>query len=101
MIKIILLCAMGMSTSIFVEKMKKITKNNNLDIEISSASEFEIDNYIEDVDIVLLAPQVSFMEEEVRELCELNGKKMSVIPMGIYGMINEDEVLEYFLNLLK
>ena len=101
MIRIILLCAMGMSTSYFVERVKKITTKHNLDIEISSASEFEIDNYIDDIDIVLLAPQVSYMEEEVRELCEAKGKRMSVIPMPIYGMVNEDAVLEYFLKLLK
>ncbi len=63
--RIILACAAGMSTSIVVSKMKAAAEGKGLDYEIYAipegalAQEFEGNG--DDVTVILLAPQVSFM----------------------------------------
>ncbi|MBU0577898.1 PTS sugar transporter subunit IIB [Patescibacteria group bacterium] len=95
--KIILLCAQGMSTSFTVQKIREEFERRNLDIDIFARSDDEISIFIDDVDMVLLAPQVAYIEDEIRKLCEQKGKKMAVIPGDVYGSMNGVE-LTNFIN---
>jgi len=98
--KIILLCAQGMSTSFTVQKIRDEFGKRSMDIEIFARSDDEISIYFDDVDIVLLAPQVGYMEDEIRKLCEQNNKKMAVIPAEVYGSMNGVVLTDFILQYL-
>lgn len=94
--KIMLACAAGMSTSLLVTKMQEAAKANGKDYEIFAKSTADIDNELEaDVkpDVLLLGPQVSYMQKEVKSKTDAAGIPMDVINMMDYGMMKGDKVL--------
>lgn len=98
MIKIVLLCAAGMSTSALVRKMKDAAKAENCECDISAHSVSEAKNYA-DADIILLGPQVRYRLKEVRG--QLPNNKVEVIDMKDYGMMNGKGVLDHVRKVLE
>lgn len=61
---IMLVCSAGMSTSLLVSKMQKAAEAQGVDAEIFAVSASEADANLQkkDVNVLLLGPQVRFME---------------------------------------
>ncbi len=70
MIKIMLACSAGMSTSLLVTKMEDAAKENGIEAKIWAISEVNLKNEIENCDVLLLGPQVRNMMDYGR----CNGK---------------------------
>lgn len=87
---IMLVCSAGMSTSLLVTKMEKAAKDKGLDAEIFAVSASEADTYFEakNIDVLLLGPQVRFMQGQFKEKLEPKGIPLDVINMQDYGMMN-------------
>ncbi|MCD2500697.1 PTS sugar transporter subunit IIB [Clostridium sp. NSJ-145] len=97
--KILLVCEAGMSTSILLSKMIEYVKVKKVDIDIKALPITECEEVINDVDIVLLSPQVRFQMPQVNAL--VNGRvPVKVIDVILYGMMNEKAILDQVLNLL-
>lgn len=99
MLNILLVCSAGMSTSFLVEKMKKVSKEKNLEVTITASPEASAEEFIGMVDVLLLGPQVKYLEETMKQ-------KFSNIPVGVidmkdYGMMNGEKVLNYALELIN
>lgn len=61
MIKIMLACSAGMSTSLLVTKMEDAAKENGIEAKIWAISEVNLKNEIENCDVLLLGPQVRYV----------------------------------------
>ena len=101
MIKIKLFCSAGMSTSMLVTKMQDAAKERGLEAEINAYPEATIDKETDDCDVALLGPQVRFLLNSAKEICEPKGVPVEVIPMQDYGMMNGKKVLESALAMIK
>lgn len=66
--KIILLCAAGMSTSLLVNKMRKVAEDETEQYEIEAYPVAEAVEKAADADVILLGPQVRFQESKVKKL---------------------------------
>lgn len=103
--KILLVCAMGASTGVMVNKMKAAAESDstidksNLEIRAISADSFK-DNY-KGNDVVLLGPQIRFKQKEFGELCSQEHIAMQIIPIADYGMMRGDNVLKLALKMYK
>lgn len=103
--KILLVCAMGASTGVMVNKMKAAAEadptidNSNMEIEAISADNFK-DKY-RNYDVVLLGPQIRFKEKEFRRMCDEVNIPLEIIPISDYGMMKGDNVLKLALNKYK
>ncbi|MFG5919727.1 PTS sugar transporter subunit IIB [Sneathia vaginalis] len=99
MTKILLICSAGMSTSFMVEKMKKASKDKNIETDILAIPDAKASEYVGKVDIVLLGPQVKYLLSSMKEL--FKDTPVTVIDMMNYGTMNGEKVLEDALKLLK
>ena len=97
---ILLVCSAGMSTSLLVSKMMAAAKEIGLEINIKAMSVSECSSVIDEVDIVLLGPQVRYQKPQVDSL--VKGRiPVEIIDMRLYGTMNGKVVLEQALNSLK
>jgi len=97
--KILLVCAAGMSTSLLVNRMKDAAKEKGMEIEIFALPVTECSSVIDEVDVVLLGPQVRFQKAQVDAL--VKGRiPVEVIDMRAYGMMNGEVVLGNALELI-
>ena len=75
-----LLCAMGMSTSLLVNKMKDAAKKSGEEVTIVAMAKDAFDAYNGETDVLLIGPQIRHMYDELKEKYEPKGIK--VFPMS-------------------
>ncbi|MDF3002654.1 MAG: phosphotransferase system cellobiose-specific component [Bacillota bacterium] len=99
MIRIILACAEGMSTSMLVIKMQEAAKKKGHEVEISAISEVQIKSKADEIDILLLGPQIRYLLGKMRT--ELGSKipVIEVINMSDYGLMNGEKILDHVMEL--
>lgn len=97
-----LACSAGMSTSLLVSKMQAAAKEAGKDYEIFATSASDIDNQLEHghADVLMLGPQVAYMQGDVKKKTDKAGIPMTVINMQDYGMMNGKNVLATAEELL-
>lgn len=100
---IMLVCSAGMSTSMLVKAMKKEIEKQELDTNVFAKPSTEAIEYaeVEDVSVLLLGPQVSFMESGFNESLEEQNIPIAVINSRDYGMMNGEKVLQQALDLVN
>ncbi|AJC67394.1 MULTISPECIES: PTS sugar transporter subunit IIB [Dickeya] len=101
MIHITLVCAAGMSTSMLMARMQQSAKSKSIDASIIAMPEEKFKSYNGQTEILLLGPQISYLEDDLREKYEPRGIKVSVIDMVDYGTMNGEKVLMDALSLLN
>ncbi|MBA4492997.1 PTS sugar transporter subunit IIB [Paenactinomyces guangxiensis] len=98
--KILLVCAAGMSTSLLVNKMKDAANEKGVEIEIFALPVSECDSVANEVDVVLLGPQVRYQKAQVDAI--IGGRvPVEIIDMRDYGTMNGKGVLKKALELMK
>lgn len=102
--RIILACAAGMSTSMLVTRIEKEAVARGLEYQIYAIPEQnlreELQNYAQDVVVVLLGPQVRFKLEENKKLTDSYQLPIAVIDTVAYGTLNGAKVLDQALALV-
>ncbi len=64
---IMLVCSAGMSTSLLVTKMEKAAAEQGLEAKIFAVAEAEAANHLDEIDVLLLGPQVRFLEGNMKK----------------------------------
>ncbi|WP_027109079.1 PTS sugar transporter subunit IIB [Lacticigenium naphthae] len=100
---IMLVCAAGMSTSLLVSKMEKAAAARGMEADIFAVSASEADSTIENKnpDVLLLGPQVRFMQSQFAKKVADRGIEVEVINMQDYGMMNGEKVLDFAIELMQ
>ncbi|MFL8709682.1 PTS sugar transporter subunit IIB [Clostridioides sp. GD02377] len=99
MIKIMLACSAGMSTSLLVTKMEDAAKENDIEAKIWAISEVNLKNEIENCDVLLLGPQVRYVLGKATEMAKPHNIPVEVINMMDYGRCNGKSVLDRAIEL--
>ncbi|HET6784805.1 MAG TPA: PTS sugar transporter subunit IIB [Erysipelotrichaceae bacterium] len=96
--KIMLICAGGMSTSILMKKMEKwgLEKNRALEVKAFGLSEYE-ENW-KGYDIVLLGPQISYKATEIQNNISI---QVSQIQSFDYAVGNVENIMKQVDALLN
>ncbi|MCH3943770.1 MAG: PTS sugar transporter subunit IIB [Atopobiaceae bacterium] len=88
--KVLLVCAGGMSTSMLMKKMKSYAEKNGIaDFKIAARGADEVDAG-GDYDIVLLGPQISYRKDSIKKV--VGAILVDVIPMRDYGRGNCESI---------
>lgn len=97
--KIVLLCNMGMSTSMMVSKMKEAASKEGYECEINAYSVSELNEVKEGADCILIGPQIKFKLAEIQAECD--GIPVKDINMMDYGVMNGAAVLKIARDLMN
>lgn len=101
MVRIMLCCSAGMSTSMLVRKMVEAAKERGLEVDIEAYGVAEFDNQFPHYQVVLLGPQVKYMLKTLSEKAATQGIPVQPIDPMDYGMQRGDKVLDYALSLIN
>ncbi|WP_436855406.1 PTS sugar transporter subunit IIB [Staphylococcus caeli] len=93
---IVLVCAAGMSTSMLVKKMQDAATEQGLDREIYAIASSEVDTKLKEdnINVLLLGPQVRFLKNEFESKVSDQNIPVEVIPNMDYGTMNGANVLK-------
>lgn len=96
--KIVLACVAGLSTTMMMDSMKSVIKNskklNSDDFQLLAIPVEQLPTEIEDTDVVLLGPQVSYKSDFVKSLTEPLKIPYVVIDRETYGSMDGGTVIK-------
>jgi cellobiose PTS system EIIB component len=100
MIRVLIVCSWGMSTSLLVESMlaAAVAAGYALTVEALSAGEYAA--RVEECDVVLIAPQIRHLRKSIEKLALSVNKPVALIEPFHYATMNGQAVLEQVLRLL-
>ena len=101
MYHILLVCSAGMSTSLMVTKMQAAAKEQGIEAEIAATAEADLQQHLDKVDILLLGPQVRYLQSKMEGLLSGKGVPIEVINSIDYGTMNGAKVLESAIRKIR
>jgi PTS system cellobiose-specific IIB component len=99
MVIIKLFCQAGMSTSLLVHKMNLSAKERGIACFIKAYSANSLEREVPTADVVLLGPQLIYLQADARKYAAPTGIPVAIIRMQDYGMVNGEGVLDFALDL--
>lgn len=100
MVKIILVCNQGLSTSMVVTKMQAAAQKKGITVTIEAVPESKLQKASPGVNVILLGPQISYKLSSFKNEYESKGIKVEVIKGSDYGMMNGEKILNDALTLI-
>lgn len=102
--QILLVCSAGMSTSLLVTKMEQAARDEGIEIKIFALPFADAHRVLEEVDIILLGPQVRFQKGAITKMA--NERKNGPIPVDVidmrdYGTMNGKAVFNMAKSMLN
>ncbi|KRK34589.1 PTS sugar transporter subunit IIB [Loigolactobacillus bifermentans] len=93
--KICLVCNTGLSTSYLKQKLIAYGEENQLELSVDAIPYAECIDYqsSHDVDVFLMAPQVAFMQDNLRQALPDKNVKIAAISVPDYGMQNAANIM--------
>lgn len=99
--KILLICDMGMSTSLVVKRMQESAIAQELEIFIEAKGSQDFEDNINEFDCFLLAPQISYKLADFKTIANNHNKPIALINMMDYGMTDGKKILSQGLGLIE
>jgi len=103
-IKVVLVCAAGMSSSLLEEKIRQaaVAAGKEMELKAVDATTMSLWNYEQDrMDVILIAPQVRFKKRGIIQQSEPFGVIVQDIDTVAYGMVDGDIIFSQVLDALK
>lgn len=96
--KILLACSAGMSTSMLEKSMQDYMDANGIEGKVEAHASNVAKGMIADFDVVLLGPQVRFMEASFKQAA--GDKPVAVISAADYAMAKGENVYKFAEGLI-
>lgn len=97
MLKVMFICCAGMSTSLLVEKVNSEAEKQSVEMKVWAEGETEARKNFDEADVLLLGPQVRYLESGFKKLTEGTNVKVGVVDMLAYGRLDGKKVLDQIL----
>jgi PTS system cellobiose-specific IIB component len=94
MYKIALICEHGASTGLCVQKMKAAAKSTGVDAEIAAHSVAHLDNLVNQMDVLLIGPQLSYKLDAIKKTYPQHACKFSLVDSMDFGMMDGGKILK-------
>lgn len=99
MLRVIIVCSWGMSTSLLVESMQSAAAQMSITLFVEALSAGEFAARVEECDVVLIAPQIRHLRKSIERLAQSVGKPVAMIEPFHYATMNGMAVLDQALHL--
>ncbi len=98
MLNVLLVCGSGASSGFMAANIRKAAAARKMEISIKARGESEIENYIDEIDALMVGPHLAYILDEIEEYT--GGKAVKVILMKpeYYSTLNGDMALEHLLS---
>lgn len=100
MIRVLIVCSWGMSTSLLVDSMLEAAREQQYELSIEALSAGEYAASVDTCDVVLIAPQIRHLRKSIEQLARKTGKPVAMIEPFHYATMNGQAVIEQVQHLL-
>jgi PTS system cellobiose-specific IIB component len=101
MLNILLVCGSGASSGFMAANLRKAAKIANIDMKVIARSESEIEDYIEEIDAIMIGPHFAHILDETKELAEEYKVSVLVMKKEYYKTLDGQMALNHLISVLK
>ena len=93
-------CSCGITSSLFIEPLQQLAQLMNLPYQFDVVSMYDIEKVYHDYDIILLAPQILYLEPRLKMMCQKECIVSHIDP-SIFATCQYQAVLDKIQELLN
>jgi PTS system cellobiose-specific IIB component len=101
MIRVLIVCSWGMSTSLLVESMQEAAQARNFALSVEALGAGEYMTKIDECDIVLIAPQIRHLRKGIEKLAASLQKPVACIEPFHYATMDGQAVLKQVVKMIS
>ena len=94
---VLLVCGSGASSGFMAANIRKAAKARGLEITVNARSEATAEDYVDDIDCLVIGPHLASIKEDMEEICEGHDIKVLICDRDAYAHLNGDKALDQIL----
>ena len=100
-LNVLLACGSGASSGFMASNIRKAATNRGVDLSIKARGEAEIENYIDEIDVLMVGPHLAYILDEIDEYTHGTNVKVILMKPSYYATLNGEEALDDLLDQLR
>lgn len=100
-LNVLLVCGSGASTGFMAANMRKAASAMGMDMDIKARSESEIENYIDEIDALMVGPHLAYILDEIDEYVGDADVKVILMKPEYYSTLDGEMAIQHLLDELK
>jgi PTS system cellobiose-specific IIB component len=96
-IRVLLVCGSGASSGFIAANIRKAAAARGINAKITARGESEIENYIDDIDALMVGPHLSYILDEVDEYVGDAPVKVILMKPDYYSTLDGEKGLDHLL----
>lgn len=97
---VLLVCGTGASSGFMAKNIRKAAKEKGKEVNVKARSDSELDDYIEEIDLLLVGPHLSYMIDDLKDIASQYNVPVAIIKEESYGSLDGEAVLEQIEALI-
>jgi len=85
---ILLVCGSGASSGFMAANIRKAAKETGLELSIKARSDSEVEDYIDEIDLLLVGPHLKYMMKDLEEIASEFKVPVRMISQKAYGSLD-------------
>mgnify|MGYP003425186306 CR=1 FL=1 len=98
-LRVLLVCGSGASSGFMAANIRKAAAARRLEISVNARSESEVENYIDDIDCLMVGPHLAILMDDMQSICEGRSIKVALMKPEYYAHLDGGKALDHILSL--
>lgn len=100
-VRVLLVCGSGASSGFMATNIRKAAAERGMEISVIARGESEIENYIDEIDALMVGPHLAYILDEIDEYVGDHPVKVVLMKPEYYSTLNGEKALDHLLETLK
>ena len=96
-LNVLLVCGSGASSGFMATNMRRAAVARGVDMDIKARSESEIENYVDEIDALMVGPHLAYILDEGEEYIGDNDVKVILMKPEYYSTLDGDKALDHLI----
>ena len=96
-LNVLLVCGSGASSGFMATNMRRAAVARVVDMDIKARSESEIENYVDEIDALMVGPHLAYILDEVEEYIGDNDVKVILMKPEYYSTLDGNKALDHLI----
>ncbi|WMC91495.1 PTS sugar transporter subunit IIB [Kineothrix sp. MB12-C1] len=98
---VLLICGTGASSGFMAKNIRKAAKEEGKDVSVKARSDSELEEYIEEIDLLLVGPHLKYMLEDLKKEADQYNVPVEIIQEEAYGSLDGEAVLRQIESIIE
>lgn len=98
---ILLVCGTGASSGFLAKNIRKAAKDKGIDLSIKARGDAEVEEYIEEIDLLLVGPHLKYMLHDLEEIAKPCDVPVRIVPEELYGAMDGEGIINMLQEEFK